>query len=206
VLEVGCGSGRTLVELADLGWEVHGLEPSAAAVKTLKAHRDLSVTVGTIEQAEFPAGRFDVIVATMVLEHLHDPVADTAKLRSWLSEGGALTGSVPNCASWEFRVFGADWYALQVPTHLFHFTPATLTALLKRAGFQHVQIYHQRNVNNLAVHLGHALNRHRFPLAQTFLDFPERSSRLLRLALRPASSALAWLRQSGRISFVADGR
>jgi len=44
VLEVGCGSVRTLVELADKRWNAHGLEPSAAAVQVLSAHWDFPVS------------------------------------------------------------------------------------------------------------------------------------------------------------------
>ena len=204
VLEVGCGSGRVLVELADRGWSVHGLEPSAAAVTTLKAHRDLPVTVGTIEQAEFPSGSFDLIIANMVLEHLHDPAADVTRLRTWLRPGGHLTGSVPNCASWEFRFFKGEWFALQLPTHLSHFTPKTLTLLLEMTGFHSIRIHQQRNVSNLMVQLGRFLKRHGLPFATTCLEYPERGSRSLRLALRPAASVLAWCGHAGRISFQAQ--
>lgn len=204
VLEVGCGSGRLLVQLAERGWEVHGLEPSAAAVATLTAHHQLPVTVGTIEEAAFPAGSFDLIIASMVLEHLHDPLNDVLKLRRWIRPGGHLTGSVPNCASWEFGFFASEWFALQLPTHLFHYTPATLTHLLERAGFEEIRIYQQRNISNLMVHLGRFLERRNLPFAQTCLDFPVSASRSLRLGVRPAAALLAWLQQAGRITFVAS--
>jgi len=203
VLEVGCGSGRTLVELADRGWNAHGLEPSTAAMKILSAHRNLPVTVGTIDEAKYPAKSFDLIVASMVLEHLHDPLADASRLRSWLSRGGLFTGSVLNCASWETRFFGGDWYALQLPTQLFHFTPETLTRLLEKAGFSRIRIHHQRNVNNLMIHLGRFLEKRNLPFSKTCLEFPEKGSRTLRLAVRPLASILAWMRQAGRITFEA---
>lgn len=204
VLEVGCGSGRTLVELTDADWDVHGLEPSRSAAEVLTAHRDLPVTIGTIDQAEYSTGSFDLIIASMVLEHLYQPVEDLRKMRNWLAPGGRLTGSVPNCASWEFRTFAADWYALQVPTHLLHFTPTTLTAVLQRAGFSGVTVFHQRNVSNLMIHLGRWLQRNGLPWSATCLEFPEQGPRTLRLAVRPVASLLAWVRQSGRISFVAE--
>lgn len=204
LLEVGCGSGRLLVQLADKGWQVEGLEPSAAAAATLTARRELPITVGTIEGAEFPQESFDVIVASMVLEHLHDPLRDLSKLRTWLRPGGHITGSVPNCASWEFRVFRENWFALQVPTHLFHYTSATLTRLLEDAGFRHAAFHHQRNVSNLMIQFGRFLDRRGLPFSKTCLEYPERGSRALRLAVRPAASILAWFGQAGRISFVAE--
>jgi len=202
-LEVGCGSGRFLVHLAELGWKVEGFDPSANTIENLRQQTGLPLRVGTIESMSFNPGSFDLIAASMVLEHLHDPLADARRLRDWLRAGGYLMGSVPNCASWEFRFFGPEWYALQVPTHLFHFTSGTLCLLLKSAGFQSVKVFHQRNVNNLMVHLGWWLKRRHLPGARSFLEFPERGSIALRYAVRPVASILAWARQAGRISFLA---
>ncbi len=202
-LEVGCGSGRFLIQLAEMGWQVQGIDPSVNAIDALRRRTALPLQVGTIESTEFDSGSFDLIAALMVLEHLHDPLEDARKLHDWLRPGGHLMGSVPNCASWEFRSFGPDWYALQVPTHLFHFTPATLISVLTRAGFSNVRIFQQRNVNNLMIHAGRFFARYRLPFASAFLAFPERGPRVLRYAVRPAASLLAWLRQAGRISFLA---
>ncbi len=203
-LEVGCGSGRYLARLAADGWDVQGLEPSGETVKNILSKIDVPISVGTIESATLEEASFDLIVAVMVLEHLHSPVEDVKKLFSWLRPGSYLTGSVPNCGSWEFKFFGSDWYALQVPTHLFHYTPATLTAVLKHSGFTRVKIVQQRNVNNLMVHLGRFLDRRQLPGASTCLRFPEQGSVALRSAVRPAASMLAWLGQAGRISFTAQ--
>ena len=201
-LEVGCGSGRHLAQLAASGWHVHGLEPSFDTAERLRMATGLPVTVGSIQDAIFDAESFDLVVAVMVLEHLHEPLHDLEAIHSWLRPGGFLTGSVPNCASWEFRYFGADWFALQVPTHLTHFTPNTLTRLLETAGFTSIRIYHQRNVNNLMIHLGRFLRRHRIPGARTCLEYPEKGSAPLRYALWPLSAILAWLGQAGRMSFT----
>ena len=202
-LEVGCGSGRFLIQLAELGWQAQGIDPSVNTIEALRKRTTLPLQVGTIESTRFSSGSFDLIAALMVLEHLHDPLEDARKLYDWLRPGGHLTGSVPNCASWEFRHFEADWYALQVPTHLVHFTPATLRHLLEDAGFSKVWIFQQRNVNNLMVHLGRFLEERHLPGANTCLEFPERGSTALRYAVRPVASMLAWLRQAGRISFLA---
>lgn len=203
VLEVGCGSGRYLAQLAASGWQVQGLEPSAETADRLREATGLPVFTGSISEAGFASGSFDLVVAVMVLEHLHAPLEDLGRMRAWLRPGGYITGSVPNAASWEFRYFEQDWYALQVPTHLFHFTPTTLTRLLEKAGFEEVRIYHQRNVNNLMIHMGRFLQRHRMPGARICLEYPEKGPAPFRYALRPVSAVLAWIGQAGRISFTA---
>ncbi|MFV1978959.1 MAG: class I SAM-dependent methyltransferase [Myxococcota bacterium] len=203
-LEVGCGSGRLLAQLAAAGWEVVGLEPSQATVDRIRRQTNLEIFHGAIDSAEFSDDSFDLVAAIMVLEHLHDPLGDLKKMRRWLRPGAHLMGSVPNCASWEFRYFGPEWYALQVPTHLFHYTPDTLSAMLQQAGFYRIAVYHQRNVNNLMVHLGRWLAQRKSRFARVCLEYPEKGSVGLRLALRPIASLLAWLRQAGRITFVAE--
>ncbi len=202
-LEVGCGSGRFLVELARRGWTVQGVEPSLSATCNLEATFGVPVVQGTVDSVDFPPSSFDMVVGLMVLEHLHDPLSDTRKIASWIRPGGWFMGSVPNCASWEFRVFGPDWFALQVPTHLSHFTPSSLNRLLIETGFEAPQILGQRNVSNLMVHLGRALERQGWPLARVFLDYPVHGPRTLRLAAWPLATLLAAIGQAGRMTFIA---
>ena len=46
---------------------------------------------------------------------------------------------MPNLSSWQARLFGRHWQHLDVPRHLYHFTPGTLARLLIDAGFQIVR-------------------------------------------------------------------
>lgn len=202
-LEVGCGSGRFLVELGGKGWQVQGLEPSALAVDNAARKGEIEVTRGTVETVDFPASSFDLVVGLMVLEHLHDPVADTRKIATWLRPGGSFMGSVPNCRSWEFRAFGPNWYALQVPTHLSHFTPRSLSRMLVDAGFEPPRIIGQRNISNLMIHLGRALERRGWSCGKIFLDYPVHGPRILRWMTWPVAFLLAAIGQAGRITFVA---
>ncbi len=202
-LEIGCGSGRFLVELARRGWRVQGVEPSSSAVAGLTSVHGITVTQGTVDKVDFAPSSFDLVVGLMVLEHLHDPAADTRKIASWLRPGGTFMGSVPNCASWELHTFGADWYALQLPTHLSHFTPGSLSQLLADAGFDPPRIIGQRNISNLMIHFGRALKRRGWPGSRILLDYPIRGPRALRLATWPVAALLAAVGQAGRMTFVA---
>ena len=47
------------------------------------------------------------------------------------------------------RSLGDRWYALQLPTHLYHYTPDTIRTVLASAGWQLTRIQWQRNCNNL---------------------------------------------------------
>ncbi len=202
-LEVGCASGRNLIELHQRGWHVSGLEPSQSAVTALKQLDYVDARQGTISSSDYPPGSFDLILASMVIEHLHDPLSDLKKIHCWLKPGGYLSGSIPNSASWEFKYFKGEWYCLHLPHHLCHFTPNTLIALLKASGFDEVTIYHQRNVNNLMVHLGRWFKKKGIPGSNVLLNYPEKGPWWLRIPCHFPAAILCWTRQAGRISFTA---
>lgn len=203
-LEVGCASGRNLIQLHQSGWQVFGLEPSNSAVESLSRLDYVDAKQGTISSANYSSNSFDLILASMVLEHLHHPRHDVEKIFQWLKPGGYLSGSVPNSASWEFNYFKGEWYGLHLPHHLCHFTPDTLTSCLEASGFTKITIYQQRNMNNLMVHLGRWFAKHKIPGAKMFLNYPERAPWWLRCLCHLPAALLAWTSQSGRISFTAQ--
>jgi SAM-dependent methyltransferase len=139
VLDVGCGSGLLLTELARLGWETWGVEPDERTASALRAHLGLPgerIVVATAETASLPAGAFDLVTMSHVLEHLHDPLAALAGVHRWLRPGGRLRVWVPNIASLESRVFRRLWFGLDLPRHLYHFERRSLLSLLGASGFQ----------------------------------------------------------------------
>ncbi len=141
VLDVGCGSGLLLAELARAGWEVWGIEPDERAAGDLKARLGLPdehVVTGTAETARLPAGAFDLVTMSHVIEHLHDPRAALANIHGWLRPGGRLRVWAPNVASLESRAFRRLWFGLDVPRHLYHFDRRSLLSLLASSGF-HVE-------------------------------------------------------------------
>lgn len=83
--------------------------------------------------------RFDVVTSYFALEHISEPRATVAHVRSLLKDNGVFYGIVPD-------TFGnpGDFFVLD---HVNHFTTASLHALLRDAGFQQIQI-------DAAVHRG----------------------------------------------------
>lgn len=150
VVDVGCGSGVHLAELRDLGWKAVGVEPSRTAVLRGREGFGLDIKTGTLEEAALPRGFADVVLMRMVLEHVRDPGRTLSEARRILKPGGRLIASVPNAGSAEARIFGRDWFAWDLPRHLSHFTPASLKAMLRGAGFATVRVRHLVNANNLS--------------------------------------------------------
>jgi SAM-dependent methyltransferase len=136
ILEIGFGHGRTIEQLCELGWAAEGLETDAVTVD-LARRRGLKVSCGALIGQDYPDGHFDAIVSNHVLEHVHDPLDLLRESRRILRAGGRFIAATPNAASWGHRVFGADWRGLEPPRHLQIFTPLAITALARKAGFEH---------------------------------------------------------------------
>jgi SAM-dependent methyltransferase len=152
LLEIGCGSGAFLHRMAHAGWEVEGLELSPTAGAGAQ-RLGFPVFIGSLADAPDPVRPYHLIVGWMVLEHLHDPVAMLRKLRRWSAPGGWLVLSVPDAGAWEFKLFREAWYALDVPRHLFHFTPRTARLVLARTGWRLERVFWHQNPNNLILSL-----------------------------------------------------
>jgi 2-polyprenyl-3-methyl-5-hydroxy-6-metoxy-1,4-benzoquinol methylase len=204
LLEIGCASGSFLHVMAQRGWDVEGIEFSSDAAATARA-LGYQIETGAVETVEKPSDYFDLVIGWMVVEHLHDPIASLKKLARWTRAGGMLAISVPNAGSFEFGLFGARWYALQVPTHLFHYDPNTIRALLDASGWRITKIQHHRTIANLIASTGYWLFDHGYRrTGQTLINFPERGGRLGAILLFPISFVLALFGQTGRMTIWAQ--
>ena len=134
VLDVGCGNGDFLLELRAGGWVAEGLESDARAAALARA-QGLDVRDGTLEEDTYPAGSFDAVTMSHVLEHLHDPVGTLQVAREVLRDDGVLWIATPNLASPGHARYGRAWRGLEPPRHLVLFTPSALVTALDRAGF-----------------------------------------------------------------------
>jgi 2-polyprenyl-3-methyl-5-hydroxy-6-metoxy-1,4-benzoquinol methylase len=142
VLDVGCAAGYFLKAMAQLGWSVAGIEPDPEAATTAQRVSGGSVRCGVLRQEEYPEGTFDAVTLWSVIEHLHDPLATLKVARTILRPNGRLHLGLPNFGSLERRLFGRGWFALDVPRHLYHFTPKTLRILLDMAGYKVLSLSH----------------------------------------------------------------
>jgi SAM-dependent methyltransferase len=94
LLDAGCGSGRTLDELADYG-RVSGVDLSPEAVEAARRRGHEDVHVARVEDLPFPDATFDVVTCLDVVEHTPDDRATLAELLRVTRPGGLLLVTVP---------------------------------------------------------------------------------------------------------------
>jgi SAM-dependent methyltransferase len=145
LLDLGCSSGAFLQSLTGKDWNLYGIEMSADSAKKAREKTGAKVFVGDILEAQFPAESFDVVTCFDVLEHLYEPRKIAAKVAGWLRPGGIFYVLVPNVDSAEGRVFGSYWHGLELPRHLFHYSPASLKFLAQSVGLREVSVETRRN-------------------------------------------------------------
>lgn len=202
MLEVGCASGAFLHEMSSQGWQVQGIEFSEKAAQAA-AQLGYRVHAGPLETAPPPEEPFDLIVGWMVLEHLHDPIGGLKKLREWAKPGAWLVLSIPNAKSLEFRLFKEKWYALQVPTHLHHFTPETIRRILLAGGWKLEMVHHQRVLSNLIASIGYVVRDKGYAkFGGKLISFAERGG-WGAYALYPLAFLLSVFGQTGRMTVWA---
>lgn len=128
ILDIGSGVGLFMSKFRELGWEVWETEISK---KT-----GIKMLIGDFLDLNLPQKYFDVVTLSSVLEHLYTPRQTLLKIAKVIKDDGLLVISVPNINSLGRYFFGKKLYSLQPGRHLYHFTPQTLTLLLKKTGFR----------------------------------------------------------------------
>lgn len=146
LLDVGCGSGAYLMKQERQGWQAFGVDPAADAVAGA-LQQGMNAVVGTLPGVELPEREFEVITLLGVLDHVSEPLATLRRLYDLCVPNGRLIISVPNAASAAAALFGSDWPGWDLPRHQNHFTPATLTDLIRRAGFERIDLAGKRRTS-----------------------------------------------------------
>jgi SAM-dependent methyltransferase len=141
ILDIGCGSGAFLRTLRGGAWRLHGVEISEQEAARARTSAGAEVFVGDPLDAPFEPESFDVITCFHLLEHVYQPLELLKRVRIWLRPGGFLYVILPNIESWEARIFRSYWYGLELPRHLFHFSPLSLERAVYAAHMRTVRLH-----------------------------------------------------------------
>lgn len=130
LLDIGCGNGRFLHGMQQLGWQTKGVEFNAGAVEVCKKS-NLDVFHGDLFSAKLADASFDVVHLSHVIEHVPDPKALFIEVARILKPNGLFIVKTPNSKALGRAFFNTNWYANDVPRHLYLFSQKNLLEMGK---------------------------------------------------------------------------
>lgn len=203
ILDVGCADGRHFEILRKFGnWHFIGIDfKDKIAQKGRVAGRE--IYTATLEKFDYPKDSFDLMVMDHLLEHVTDPVLTLKAAHRLLKPGRYLIGAVPNINSFDKVLFGRYWGGYHLPRHVWHFTPKSLSKVLKKAGFQLKKLDYDLHTSHWALSIqnffqSQKLTRTKIKQGRTFY-YP-----LLLGVLIPINLIQKLLHCTAIISFVAQ--
>lgn len=134
LLNYGAKTGFFSHRMEKRGWKVTSVEKyHEERLFSLEMfhHRMIDVP----EMDALHAGTFDVITMWHVFEHCHHPNQLLDRFYELLRPGGILIMACPNICSTDAMYYGPYWAAYDVPRHLWHFSPNSISTLAHRHGF-----------------------------------------------------------------------
>jgi 2-polyprenyl-3-methyl-5-hydroxy-6-metoxy-1,4-benzoquinol methylase len=134
LLDIGSGTGYFPAFMQKKGWAVRGIEISEQA-RNFSASKFGIDVISPVDSGSLSPGSYDCITLWHVLEHFNDPVYWLEEIKNLLKDDGFCIIAVPNASSSDAKWFGQYWAAYDVPRHLWHYTPHSLTAIATLNGF-----------------------------------------------------------------------
>lgn len=131
MLDIGCGTGDLLGYFKNKGWFTTGIEPNENARSVAEKQNHIEV-YDERKLDELKPESFDVITMWHVLEHVPDLNSRMGLVVKLTKENGVMIFALPNLNSPDAKKYGEYWSGLDVPRHLYHFTPSTFRKLAKK--------------------------------------------------------------------------
>jgi len=142
LFEVGCAYGFFLEAAKDSFSAVQGVDVSAAAVSYATNKLGLDATCADFQHYDLGTREIDVACMWDTIEHLAHPDLYIAKLADHMKTGALIAITTGDFGSLNARVRRTKWRLMHPPSHAHYFSIASMTAMLKRFGFDVVYARH----------------------------------------------------------------
>jgi SAM-dependent methyltransferase len=132
ILDVGCGSGKFLADLKELGYQ-NLLGVDRFIPQSIACRNGVRIVNETLEH--LVGTTWDVITFHHSLEHMSNPVGVLQLTANVLAPGGRCLIRIP-VVGWAWEHYGVNWGQLDAPRHLFLHTGKSFRLLASAAGFK----------------------------------------------------------------------
>jgi SAM-dependent methyltransferase len=139
ILDIGCGTGEFLSTCKDAKWKTIGIEPDVDARAMAIKNYGLDVREES-ELKNLKDDSFEIISMWHVLEHVPKLNERIIELKRLIKPNGIIIIAVPNCSSFDAKLYRKFWAAYDLPRHLYHFTPNDINGIFGKHGMKIVRI------------------------------------------------------------------
>ena len=142
ICDLGCGNGHITGRLAELGYQVTGVDASSSGIAIARrAYPNVEFVEALIDR-ELSLGEFDLVVSSDVIEHMYRPSDLLDAAHTLLKPGGQILlgtpyhGYLKNLALAATGKMDAHFSALHDGGHIKFFSVKTLSRLVLDHGFE----------------------------------------------------------------------
>ena len=167
LLEIGAGAGYFLNEAKRKEFDVCGIELNSVQADFIRRELGIPCEDSPLSGSSFGGDTFDIVYHCNVISHFYDPIAEFRKINGKLRDKGILifqTGNVGDVSQKYYDMFTT----FQLPDHLFLFGEDNVKELLRRSGFECMEIRRysilpdlviQRILKRITGHTGRKANK-----------------------------------------------
>lgn len=132
VLDVGCGAGKFLCQLSQLGYtNLTGCDPFIE--EDLVYENGIHIYKKEIHEMD---GQYDNIFLTDSFEHVTDPHEVMESIKRLLSPNGIAQIRIPVYPNIAFELFKENWFQIDAPRHISLHTKESMSYLAKKHGLK----------------------------------------------------------------------
>lgn len=144
IIDIGCGAGTLCFQVASKGIQVLGIDISSKAIKMCQQSSGILGLdkFAKFKVVDFPEesvkGKFDLVIFTEVIEHLHDDKLALQKIFNMLNKGGIVIITTPSLNAPLYRLGYANSFDERVG-HLRRYTIDSLSKDCENSGFKIIE-------------------------------------------------------------------
>jgi len=137
ILDVGCGNGKLLFMLQEMGCtDLTGVDPFLDEDIIKKGVNIYKKFITEVE------GKWDFIMLNHSFEHMDNPLETFRKIYDLLNEEGTCMIRIPVASSYAWEKYRENWVQLDAPRHIFLHSGKSMELLAEQAGLKITNIFY----------------------------------------------------------------
>ena len=149
ILEVGCGNGELLHEIADMGVRrTVGIDPFVSDHTRYDSGAEIFKSTIYELSRHIPNEKFDLVLFNHALEHSLTPIQDLQEAVKFLKPSGKILIRIPLSDSDISKNYGPHWWSLDAPRHIYLFSIKSMQLVAKKCGLEVIHIHFEGTIDD----------------------------------------------------------